>query len=235
MAYTAQQLITRAWYLSGIVARGAQTVSGQQITDGLYLLNAFLDFKSVETDLIPDWTYDTSIVAVPGQEEYFIPNCVAIESVTFNIDVLRYPMDYTTRTRYFGSGRVDNISTLPFNWTYLRTVGGSNLFMYFLPAGNYPLKIMGKFALTDVSLDTDMTTVYDTYYIEYLRYGLAQYMCSEYGIIFNPQSTEVLKKMERELMYVSPPDLSMAKITLLSQGTGYNYGDINIGRGWRPN
>ena len=45
MPYLAQTLITRSWYLSGIVARGAQTVTGDQITDGLMMLNALLDFK----------------------------------------------------------------------------------------------------------------------------------------------------------------------------------------------
>ena len=234
MAYTAQQLITRAWYLSGIVARQAQTVSGDQITDGLFLLNSLLNWKQVETDLIPYWTYNTSMYTVPGQEAYFIPNCVEIQCVTFNIGVLRYPMDYSTNRVYFGSGRVDNISTLPFNWTFTRELGGGNLYLYFLPQDAYQLKIFGKFFLTNVVLTTDLTTVYDTSYIEYLRYALAEYMCSEWGIIFSPQSEKILRKIERELMYVSPPDLSMIKTSVLTNGSGYNYGDINLGRGWRP-
>src|ERR1700676_5509414 len=234
MAYTAQQLITRAWYLSGIVARQAQTVSGDQITDGLFLLNSLLNWKQVETDLIPYWTYNTSMYTVPGQEAYFIPNCVEIQCVTFNIGVLRYPMDYSTNRVYFGSGRVDNISTLPFNWTFTRELGGGNLYLYFLPQDAYQLKIFGKFFLTNVVLTTDLATVYDTSYIEYLRYALAEYMCSEWGIIFSPQSEKILRKIERELMYVSPPDLSMIKTSVLTNGSGYNYGDINLGRGWRP-
>lgn len=234
MAYTAQTLITRSWYLSGIVARGAQTVSGDQITDGLMLLNALLAWKSVDTDLIPYWTYDTSHSTVPNQEEYFIPNCLAIESVTFNIDVLRYPMDFVSRRNYFGSGRVDNISTLPFNWTFNRKLGGGTLYLYFLPQAVYPLKIMGKFGFASVTLTTDLETVYDNSYIEYLRYSLAQYMCSEYGITFNPESEKILMRIIRQLMYVSPPDLSVIKTSILTQGTGINYGDVNIGRGWRP-
>src|SRR5260221_8513167 len=109
MSYTAQTLITRSWYLSGIVARNLQVVTGDQITDGLMLLNALLDFKQIETDLIPYFTYKTNTFCVPGQEVYFIQNCALIQSVTFNIDTIRYPMDYTTQRTYFGSGRVDNI------------------------------------------------------------------------------------------------------------------------------
>lgn len=250
MAYTARTLITRSWYLSGIVARRAQTVSGDQIHDGLMLLNALLDFKQVEIDLVPYYTY-IQFDAVGGQEYYYLPNVAAIESITFNIDVVRYPMDFTTRRNYYGTGRIDNLQTLPFNWNFNRAEGGGNLALYFLPQSNYTLKAMVKLFLTDVDLDTDLTNVipetvpytfingsnagFDTSYIEYLRYALAQYMCSEYGIIFNPVSEAILKKYERKLMYMDPPDLSMLKTSILTQGSGYNFGDVNIGKGWRPN
>lgn len=250
MAYTAQQLINRAWFLSGIVARNLQTVTGDQLTDGLFMLNALLDFKQIETDLIPYWTY-IEMPAVATQEFYFLPYVAAVESLTFNLDVVRYPMDSITRTNYYGSSRVDNISTLPFSYNYNRALGGGNLALYFKPEAAYPLKMMTKIFLVDVELTTDLTNVseivpytfinssnqgYDTSYIEYLRYALAEYMCSEYGITFNPQSKAILTKYQRKLMYMSPPDLSMQKVTTLAanQAVGYNWGDVNIGRGWRP-
>lgn len=248
MAYTAATLVTRSWYLSGIVARNLQVPTGDQITDGLMLLNALLDFKQIETDLIPYYTY-IEMPLVGGQEFYFLPNVAEVELATFNIDVVRYPMDQTGRRAYFGSSRVDNIQTLPFNWNFNRGEGGGTLSTYFLPQSNYPLKMMVKFFLNDVSLQTDMTNVtetlpytflqtnnagYDTSYLEYLRYALAQYMCSEYGILFNPESEKILTSMKRKLMYMSPPDLHMIKSSILTEGQGYNYGDINIGMGWRP-
>jgi len=248
MAYTAQQLITRSWYLSGIIARNLQVPTGDQITDGLMMLNALLDFKQIETDLIPYWQY-IEMAAVANQEYYFLPYVAALESVTFNIDVVRYPMDTVSRRAYYGSSRVDNISTLPFGFNYNRSLGGGNLALYFKPESNYPLKMMAKIFLADVSLQTDLTNIsemvpytfinssnqgYDTSYIEYLRYALAQYMCSEYGILFNPESEKILTMMKRKLMYISPPDLSMTKTSILTEGTGYNWGDVNIGRGWRP-
>ena len=101
MAYTAQTLITRSWYLSGIVARNLQTVTGDQITDGLMLLNALLDFKQIETDLFSYWQY-IEIPLVANQEFYFLPYVAALESSTFNIGVVRYPMDSVTRRNYYG-------------------------------------------------------------------------------------------------------------------------------------
>lgn len=260
MAYTAQDLVTRAWFLSGIVARNLQVPTGDQINDGLQMLNDLLNFKQIETDLIPYWQYIT-FNAVPQQEFYFLPNVAAIESSTFNINVVRYPMVSTPRSDYFGSSRVDNIYTLPFSWNLERSVGGGTFGMYFIPDQPYPIKMKVKIFLVDVILQSDLQDVtetftnpysvpfytpytfinngiqgYDLAYIEYLRYALSSFMCSEYGVQFNPESQRILDSYKRKLMYVDPPDLSMKKLSILykdNQG-GYNWGDVNIGRGWRP-
>lgn len=248
MAYTAQELITRSWFLSGIVARNLQVPTSDQIYDGLQMLNDLLNFKQVETDLLPYWTY-IQFTLVAGQEFYFLPFVASIESATFNIGPVRYPMDSVTRRNYYGSSRVDNISTLPFSWNFNRAQGGGNMALYFKPEADYPMKMMVNLFLVDVTLETDLTNVteivpytfinsanqgLDTSYIEYLRYALAQYMCSEYGILFNPESEKILNSYRRKLMYMSPPDLSTIKTSILTQFPGLNYGDINIGRGWRP-
>lgn len=250
MAYTAHQLITRAWYLSGVVGRSFQIPTGDQTTDGLYLLNAMLDFKQIETDLIPYWQYIT-FDAVPGQEFYYLPSVAAVEEMTFNLGVVRYPMMPVSRTNYFGSARVDNIETLPFSWNFDRSVGGGNLGLYFIPDQAYPLKMKAKIFLANVTLTTDLTNIaetlpydfinnsnqgYDTSYIEYLRYSLAKMMCSEFGVQFNPESEKILQSYTRTLMYVSPPDLSMKKLSILQNNdqVGYNWGDVNLGHGWRP-
>jgi hypothetical protein len=260
MPYLAQDLITRSWFLSGIVARNLQVPTGDQINDGLRMLNDLLNFKQIETDLIPYWQYIT-FDCVPNQENYYLPCVAAIESSTFNLDVVRYPMSGTTRGDYYGSSRVDNISTLPFSWHYERSVGGGTFSMYFKPDQNYPIKMMAKIFLVDVTLQTDLQNVtetfnntynipfytpytfvnngiqgYDSSYIEYLRYGLARLMCSEYGIMFSPESAQILKAYERKLMYIAPPDLKNRKNSILTSDrvSGFNWGDCNIGRGWRP-
>lgn len=248
MPYTAQQLITRSLFLSGIVARNLQVPTFDQINDGLYLLNALLDFKQIEVDLVPYYTY-IEMPLISGQEEYFLPFVSLVDSATFNIGVVRYPMENTTRRRYFASSRVDNISSLPFNWNFNRGLGGGTISLYFQPESTYPLKMMVKFFLVDVTLNTDLTNVsqtvpytflqtanqgYDTSYIEYLRYALARFICSEYGVQFNPESEKIFRAYERKLMYMDPPDLSMVKSSILTDGMGYNWGDVNLGRGWRP-
>lgn len=233
MAYPATQLITRSWYLSGIVARNLETVSGDQSTDGLFLLNTLLDFKASDLRLIPYYTrYAFNMVI--GQEMYFTPDLYEIETLTFNIGPVRYPMTEVNRDKYFGSGRVDNIQSLPFMYHLERIKGGSNIYVYYLPMDNYPSNLTGKFALTDVTLNQDLSLVYDGFYLEYLRYALAQFMCNEYNIAFSPEKLKMLQIYEKKLLDVSPPDLTIKKVSFLTDNTSLNWAQINIGQGWTP-
>jgi len=72
MPYTSQMLITNAYYLSGIVSRGLETVTNEQLNDGLFRLNSFLAMKSADTGLIPYYqVVNGNFIA--GQQQYFFP------------------------------------------------------------------------------------------------------------------------------------------------------------------
>ncbi len=233
MVYTATQLISRSLYLSGIVAKDEQTPSGTQINDGLSLLNAVLAIKTANKRLIPYYTsFDFNPVV--GQETYFIENLIHVETITFNIGVVRYSMMEIKRKRYFGDGRVDNILSLPFSWHFERQFGGGNLYLYFLPNQVYPIKMWCKFTLQAVTLDQDLSLSMEPFYIEYLRYALAEYICQEYSIDVPPQTAQKLSEYESIIQDISPLDLTMTKSSCLQSSSTLNWGDINIGKGFRP-
>lgn len=234
MAYTATKLITRAYYLAGIIAPNLQTVTGDQLSDGLDLLNALLAVKSANIRLIP-YFKEYSLTAVIGQEKYFVPNLVSLETFTFYINSVRYQMYSQSRKRYFGSNRADNIQSLPFGWHVERSLGGSDLYVYFLPDQAFPMKIWGKFSLDEVTLNEDLTTVYDAFYIEYLRYALGAQIAAEYNAILQPQSERRLMELEKIIQDISPPDLSMQKLSSLQgSNTATNYAYVNFSTGWSP-
>ena len=233
MAYQAIELINRAWYLSGIVSRGMETVSGEQESDGLFLLNSLLDFKSTDLRLIPYFKRFTFNLVV-GQEEYFIQGLYDIETMTFNIGTVRYPMTYVNRDLYFGNGRVDNIVALPFQYTYERELDGSRIFVYYLPQENYVAKLTAKFGLQNVSYNTDLLSVYDPFYVEYLRYSLAEVYCDEYDVKFSDQKKAMLMSYEKKLIDVSPPDLTMKKVNFITGKTAINWAYVNLSNGYSP-
>jgi len=232
MAYTALQLITRAYYLSQIVSRQLQTPTGDQISDGLYLLNADLDYKSTDLRLIPyfdRYTFNT----VQGQEEYFIDNLVYMDALTFSIGTVRFSLLDFTRREYFAVPRIENVESLPYCYRIEREKGGARIFLYFVPNQVFTMKMSGKFALTNVTLTTDLSLLYDNFYIEWLRYSLAVRICEEYGATV-PQATQAkYMEMTKKLMDVSPQDLSIQKRGYFNGMPALDWQLINI-PGWQP-
>jgi hypothetical protein len=156
MAYTTNQLIAGAYYAAGVVSREFETVNGGQISDGLGWLNDILTEKRVNEGMVP-YESKYSFNSQVGQESYFIPNLIQIDTLVFYLDKVRYSMQYSKRHEYFGSPRVENINTLPYNWYWERKTGGGYLHIYFLPDKNYPMEIHGTFGLNTVALNQDMT------------------------------------------------------------------------------
>jgi hypothetical protein len=233
MAYLASQLITRAYFLSQVLARDLQTISGSEMDDGLYLLNALLDVKFSDLQLIP---YYSKFVlnTVQGQETYFIPNLAEADTTVFNIGDVRFSMNELTRKEYFGSPRIDNLQALPFSYRYERVLGGINLNLYFVPNQVYVVTIMGKFALSDVTEFQDISLTYDLFYIEYLRFALAQYICCEYGQTFPDTCAEKLKQIVKKLKSVSPADLSITKRSFFTTNSAFDWQYMNLGMGYWP-
>jgi hypothetical protein len=232
MAYNVTKLITNAWYLSGIVSRQLQTLSGDQLSDGLDLLNALLAMKTADDRLIPYFT-SYPLTAVIGQESYAIPGLISVETITFNLQtIVRFPMQQLSRKQYFGTYRVNNINSLPFSCHIERSKGGATLYVYYLPNDNYPITITGKFSLGSFSsFTTDLELTLDKFYIEYLRYALAALMCDEYAIAFSPRHQATLDKYEEKLLDLSPLDLSVSKISSFGRGSNINWGYVNF-PGW---
>jgi len=234
MAYTALQLITRAYYLSQVVARQLETPDGEQIADGLYLLNADLQYKATDIRLIP-YFVRYEFPTIQGVEEYFIDNLLYVDSMTFNLGDVRYSMNELTRKQYFDYARIDNVQALPFSYRVERELDGSRIFLYFLPDQVYDVKLSGKFGFTTVTLTTDLSTIYDPFYIEYLRYSLAIKICEEFGCTVPDATLSKYKEMQKKLMEVSPPDLSIQSRTYFnSRPPSMDWQQVNIGKGWYP-
>lgn len=156
MTYTANELISGAYYASGVVSREFETVSGSQVSDGLRWLNDILAEKAVDIDMIPYESVYT-FNAQPGVESYYIPGLSAIDTIVFYKDNVRYSMRYEKRNEYFGTSRVESINSLPHEWYFERTFGGGKLYIYYQPDIVYPFEIHGIFRLQDVTKGQDLS------------------------------------------------------------------------------
>ena len=232
--HSARSLIISAYNKSGIVSKTFESVTGEQITKGLDLLNDLLSEQAITGSLIP-YFKEYSLAAVTGQEKYFVPNLIEVETFTFNIGPIRYSMRPTNRKRYFGAGRSDNIESLPTRWHMERTLDGSDMYIYFLPNTNYLMKIWGKFGLEEITdLCADLALVYDRFYRSYLKIKLADRLCVEYDQALKPAAARMLQELEEKLEWVAPYDLVTQKQSTLRRRSRINYGDVNLGQGWVP-
>jgi hypothetical protein len=232
MAYTTLQLINNAYYESGIVSRGFETVGGQQATDGLQFLNDLIADKTVENGLIPYYE-EHNFSAVTGQEKYFIEDLISIDTFVFYIDTVRYQTENRARREYFGTSRADNIQSLPGSWHMERCFQGANLYIYFKPNQAYPLTICGQFRLQQVTLNQDLSLTLDRFYINYLKFDLAARLCAEYNYTVPPGVAKALANYEDTISKKSGPmDLRLTKLSSLQRRGGINYGQVNLGHGW---
>lgn len=234
MTYTTNQLISGAYYASGIVSREFETVSGAQVGDGLLWLNNIITEKDVDEGMIPyESTY--TFTAVTGQETYTIPDLIQIDTLVFYLDSVRYAMQYQKRNAYFGSSRVENIQTLPFEWFFERQFGGGNLYIYFKPDRNYPMEVHGIFRLPSVALGQDLSLTLDEFYTTYLRYALADRICAEYNYTTPDNVVRQLAKYEAFINKKSRVlDLSLNKVSTLHTRGGVNWAFVNLSKGWVP-
>jgi hypothetical protein len=232
MTLTANQLISDALHLSEIVSIDFETPTGAQISEGLRLLNGILDESSLDSVLIPFYTHQYFNTVI-GQEIYPIPNLIECTSLTFNINTVRFPMVQDSLNRYNATGRVDNILSLPFHYYVEKYLGGSYIYLYFIPDQVFEMRITGKFTIVDIALGDNVEQFYPPYYCKWLTYRLAAEFSELYGMEINQFVAKRLDNLERRLNKMVGADLTIDKYRMITRPPVDDmYGQANIGKGW---
>lgn len=234
MAYLTSNLVTDSYYLSGIVSRDFENVTASQITDGLNALNDIISERTIDESTIP-YTEKYTMTATAGVSEYFISNLIDIETFVFYIGDVRYQTRHQQRQDYFGSFRPTGIQSLPWNWHMEREKGGARLFLYFVPNTNYPLEIWGSFRLIEVTLFQDLSLTLDRFYTNFLKFLLAERLCSinSYKVPANV-STQLEKYYDWIDSSTNVMDLKTQKISSLGGAAAINWAFVNLNNGWLP-
>lgn len=230
---TALELINRAFFDSQIVGKNFNNATNDQINDGLFYLNNILAEKTANNALNPYYT-QYSFTSEVGEEEYFIENLINVETLTFVWQTVRYASQNYSRVQYFQGFRANTVSTLPMTWHLEREYGGARIFLYPLPNEEYEFTLWGQFSFaTDITLTTDLLTVFDRFYTDYLEFELAARLCVFYGKQIPPGVAQGLDRCEAVISgRISPPDLVTTKASTLTDGYSINYAFVNLSNGW---
>lgn len=235
MAYLTSNLISDSYYLSGIVSRDFETVTGSQTSDGLRLLNEVLADRTVDESTIP-YTDKYLLTAIPGTDEYFIADLIDIDVFVFYIQSVRYQTRNQKRQDYFGSFRATGIQSLPWDWHFERQFGGGKLYLYFVPDVAYPMEIWGSFRLSSVTLFQDLSLTLDQFYTNFLKYLLAERLCQFLSYKLPQDISLQLQKYYKWIASnTNVMDLRQQKLSSLSGGSAINYAVVNLSGGWIPN
>lgn len=220
MPTTAQEIVTRAYYLSGIVGRDYETVSGSQLLDGLDLLNDVLSEIGIQGLYQPYYSH-TTLSFAEGEDNVFVPNLIETQAVTYTINPPQNSVVYTmvqkTVKEFFDKSYVKNIKSLPYEYYVEREAGGSRIYTYFVPQTDYVFEITGKYAVTDAIASTDLSTTFDRVYLSYLKYAVADRICHFNQQMLDPDTRQELGRLRTLINSMVSNDYSNDYGSILGQ------------------
>lgn len=241
MTMTTRQLIGEAYLLTNIIGDDIEGISDNDINIGLIRLNDFLAKLGAKDNLVQYATvYNGTFVPGDG-EKFFIPNLISISTFTYTLtdtntpsgNGVKIPLVNMSQYRYFGQARPTNVKTIPWAFHMERNLGGADVYLYFIPDKPYPFQIVGNFALQSTTLNQDLSTLYDPWYLLYLKYGLAIYICQARQTVPPASIVAEMRDIERAMTSLSPRDMTLRKSRYFSGKGGLTWADVSYRNVWR--
>jgi hypothetical protein len=135
-----------------------------------------------------------------------------------------------------GSGIVPNVTAAIVGTEFILT-NNLNMIISVLTAGTQDptncLTFSNFSTTTGYDLQNFTPTMLDRFYINYLKFSLADRLCTEFNFIV-PQG--VAKQLAQYQKWISkrsaPLDLQQVKTSTLGDKSSLNYGQVNLGHGW---
>jgi len=213
---TANAIIQEAFKIISVFSEESN-LPGKRLKEGLDILNNLLSGYRSSAQLI---AYDDVITfnLVVGQRQYEISNEVGadvtnnelarLKFITIEKDNIQYPIKYDDDNSFYESPINLLDQRMPTRAFLQNGIKKSFINFLVLPDYAYLCTIKGKFVLSDLTLNTDITTV-PRYYTNYLEYAVAQLLHGRYpGSKWDANDDAMLNKLEQNVMSVADIDLS---------------------------
>lgn len=177
---TPNDIIDRAYRIIGIRSKD-RALSGDDVEQGLYILNQMLDHYSADSELIA-YNDVISFPLVAGQRDYTISDqltadvtnrrLVYLKYVNLVEQQYRYPVRVHNDTIYYRFTHDENVTRRPEFVFLQQEIGQSRITFVNKPDKDYTCIVKGKFILQHLELSTIITQVPIAYH-RYLEYALA--------------------------------------------------------------
>lgn len=227
---TTNKLIQGAFTLCGKFAND-KNLSGPNFSQGLEVLNSLLDFYSASSDLI-GYYKTIEFPLVISQKEYIISRdislnpdvifdqCILPLHVQLNLSSVRYPVEIVPDIYDYNISRYDNVTTIPWRVYFQNSPGATTLDFIVFPSSDFTCKLKGKFALTYLEENENITTL-PNYYHLFLKFALGRMLSKHYiGSAWPPENEAMYKELLDSV--TSANDMSLAANTGASLKTRWN-------------
>ena len=186
MAQTAQELITRAFFLLGEFSPD-HTISGPEIAEALQYLNEIIDSFGGSGVMLP---YNKLIKfnMIVGKNVYILkPSGGDVVSnkigelvyAEIERDDIVYPLKIIPKARFYRAYRFEKFQSLPRFIFYQNTVDSSEVTFWGPPSLIYEARIQIKEKLPNLQL-TDSIDFLPPFYFQFLRYALGRELSNVY-------------------------------------------------------
>lgn len=216
MTTQVEKLIERAYKLAGLFQED-RILGGTQQQEALEILNELLDnFAGNTAEIAFYQTLQFPVVA--GQQCYILApsggDVVSNRLIELKYCVLisgdaRYPVKVIKDYEYYTQIYYETSGACPYGVFLQNEIGKSILTFIYKPDTNYTADIKGKFILSHLALNSEITNV-PAYYIIYLRYILAKQLALEFmASNWTTVHEQELEKIENKIINMSDTDYSI--------------------------
>lgn len=196
---------------------------GNDQSKGIQYLNELLGSYSANGLMITVEQYVTYLVNI-GQRYItlgpadFVPlpdiitqnRLVNLENAWVELDGITYPLIDEKRTEFFSSYKYEPLQGLPRYIIVLPQTNITTVQIFPAPSQPYELHIYGKFQLTNVTANSDLSEL-PTYYLRYLRFALARDLAMYKGreAAWTPKLDEMYNEARVDMIATSGTNLDV--------------------------
>ena len=124
------------------------------------------------------------------------------------------------RGRYDGENRVNDTQAPPGYFNYEKVLGGVNLSVWPLPSSDYTVTITGLFALSSVTMNTDLSLTYDDFFIVFLKLLVIRRLAAKYKRKLDQTYKDMLVEAKEAIENsFNEPDFTSTPLSLVDGGT----------------
>jgi hypothetical protein len=235
----ASVLINDAYRFGNIIAEEGQTLTATQLSDGARLLNYIIDDINKNGNEIS--LNAQEVFTLPsGQQTFTLNDYIKINKMQFNISTIWIDVELLSTEDFYNFAVIDNVKSLPFSGYAKRTATGIEMFFYFIPDRDFPVRIVsGLKKIVNLQPDDDLSDE-SLFYKTLLVWTLANDLRVRNQMGRDPEISKKINEIKNRLKDIKPINHNINTVKIGITGESASQKSMRLSaegsllRGYRP-